>query len=129
MRIVFLLLALLGAPSMSTAQSNFSRHNPPGPNAVGLRIVEQYDFSRGYRGETDVETGKPIAGERARPVQTLIWYPAAKGSGQGLTVGDYVKLGVTADDFDHPPAERATMQAKFVAAQVAMGSIAVTPRQ
>ncbi|MDR6531827.1 dienelactone hydrolase [Caulobacter rhizosphaerae] len=120
MRIVFLLLALLGAPSMSTAQSNFSRHNPPGPNAVGLRIVEQYDFSRGYRGETDVETGKPIAGERARPVQTLVWYPAAKGSGQGLTVGDYVKLGVTADDFDHPPAERATMQAKFVAAQVAM---------
>ncbi len=119
MRVVLLLLALLGAPSMSFAESNFARHNPPGPHAVGLRIVEQYDFSRGYRGKTDVETGKPITGERARPIQTLIWYPAAKGSGQGLTVGDYVKLGVTADDFDHPPAERAVMQAKFVAAKVA----------
>jgi dienelactone hydrolase len=120
MRVVLLLLALLGAPSMSFAESNFARHNSPGPNAVGLRIVEQYDFSRGYRGETDVETGKPITGERARPIQTLIWYPAAKGSGQSLTVGDYVKLGVTADDFDHPPAERAAMQAKFLAAKVAM---------
>jgi dienelactone hydrolase len=119
MRIVLLLLALLGAPSMSLAESNFARHNPPGPNAVGLRVVEQYDFSRGYRGETDAETGKPITGERARPIQTLTWYPAAKGSGQSLTVGDYVKLGVTADDFDHSPAERAAMQAKFVAARVA----------
>jgi len=75
MRVAFLLLALLGAPSMSFAESSFSRHNPPGPNAVGLRIVEQYDVSRGYRGETDVETGKPIAGERARPVQS--WRDAA----------------------------------------------------
>jgi dienelactone hydrolase len=119
MRVVFLILALLGAPSVSLAGSNFTRHNAPGPNAVGLRVVEQYDFSRGYRGETDVETGRPITGERARPIQTLIWYPATKGSGQGLTVRDYVELGVTADDFDHPPAEREAMQAKFVASKVA----------
>lgn len=119
MRVVFLILALLGSPSVSFAGSNFTRHNPPGRYVVGLRIVEQYDFSRGYRGETDVQTGKPITGERARPIQTLIWYPAANGSGQDLTVGDYARLGVTADDFDHPPAERAAMQAKFVAARVA----------
>ncbi len=119
MRVLFLILALLGAPSVSFAGSNFTRHNPQGPHAVGLRVVEQYDFARGYRGETDVQTGKPISGERARPIQTLVWYPAAAGSGQGLTAGDYLKLGVTADDFDHPPAERAAMQAKFVAARVA----------
>lgn len=120
MRVVFLLLALLGAPSTSFAQSNFARHNPSGPHSVGLQIVEQYDLSRGYRGETDVETGKPITGQRARPIQTLIWYPSARASGRSLTVGDYVKLGVTAVDFDHPPADRAAMQGKFVAAEVAM---------
>ncbi|HJV41417.1 dienelactone hydrolase family protein [Caulobacter sp.] len=119
MRLVFVLLALVVAPSGAFAASNFTRHNAPGPNAVGLKVVEQYDFSRGYRGETDVETGKPITGERARPIQTLIWYPATKGSGRSLTVGDYVKLGVTADDFEHAPAERGAMQAKFAAAQVA----------
>ena len=119
MRLVLVILALIIAPSAAFADSNFTRHNAPGPNAVGLKVVEQYDFSRGYRGETDVETGKPIKGERARPIQTLIWYPATKGSGRGLTVGDYVELGVTADDFEHPPAERAAMQAKFVAAKVA----------
>lgn len=119
MRVVFLILALFSAPSVSFAGSNFTRHNPPGPDAVGLRVVEQYDFARGYRGETDLQTGKPITGERARPIQTLIWYPAMKGSGQALTVGDYVKLGATADDFDHTPAERVAMQAKFVAASFA----------
>lgn len=119
MRVVVLLLAILGAPSVSFAESNLTRHNLPGPYAVGLRVVEQYDFARGYRGDTDVQTGKPIAGERARPIQTLVWYPAAKGSGQSLTVGDYAKLGATADDFEHPPAERIAIQAKFVAALVA----------
>ena len=85
-RILFLLLALLGAPSMAAADSNFKRINPPGQYAVGLRVVEQYDFARGYRGATDPLTGKPVTGERARPIQTLIWYPAAKGSGRDVTV-------------------------------------------
>lgn len=119
MRLVLVLLALVIAPSAAFGDSNFTRHNAPGPNAVGLKVVEQYDFSRGYRGETDVETGKPITGERARPIQTLIWYPAAKGSGQALAVGDYVRLGATADDFEHTPSERAAMQEKFMAAKVA----------
>lgn len=119
-RILFLLLALLGAPSMAAADSNFKRINPPGQYAVGLRVVEQYDFARGYRGATDPLTGKPVTGERARPIQTLIWYPAAKGSGRDVTVEDYVKLGATADDFERPPAERAALEAKFVRARVAV---------
>jgi dienelactone hydrolase len=119
MRVLLLLLALLGTPTASFAGSNLTRHNPAGPYAVGLRVVEQYDFARAYRGDTNVETGKPITGERARPIQTLVWYPAAKGSGQSLTVGDYAKLGATADDFGHQPAERVAIQAKFVAAAVA----------
>ena len=119
MRAVFLLLALLSAPSASLAASNFTRINPPGQYAVGLRVVEQYDFSRGYRGTTDTLTGKPVTGERARPIQTLVWYPAAKGSGHGMTASDYVKLGATADDFEPAPAERAALEAEFVRARVA----------
>ena len=120
MRIVFLLLALLSAPSAASAQSNFKRVNPPGPYAVGLRVVEQYDFARGYRGLTDPLTGKAVTGERARPIQTLVWYPAAKNSGRDVTVEDYVKLGATADDFQRPAGERAALEAKFVRAQIAV---------
>jgi hypothetical protein len=42
----------------------------PGPYPVGLRVVEQYDYSRIYHSTTD-DLGKPYQGERARPLQTL----------------------------------------------------------
>jgi hypothetical protein len=60
----------------------------PGPYPVGLRVVEQYDYSRIYHSTTD-DLGKPYQGERARPLQTLIWYPAIKSDNKAMTVGDY----------------------------------------
>jgi dienelactone hydrolase len=72
-----------------------------GPHAVGLKVVEQYDFSRMYRPKVDA-MGKPTAGERARPLQTLIWYPAVKGSGKPMTVGDYGELAATETSFGKP---------------------------
>jgi dienelactone hydrolase len=74
---------------------------PMGPHAVGLRVVEQYDFSRTWLSRTDA-MGKPTAGERARPLQTLIWYPAMKGSGKAMTVGDYGELAATETSFGKP---------------------------
>ena len=58
---------------------------------MGLKVVEQYDYSRIYRPLTD-GLGKPFQGERARPLQTLIWYPAEKSNARPMTVGDYAKL-------------------------------------
>jgi dienelactone hydrolase len=113
MRVVFLVLALLGAPSVSVAGSNFTRINPPGPHAVGLKVVEQYDVSRAYRGATDVATGKVVTGERARPIQTFVWYPAVKTAKPAMTVADYLKIGASDDDFEHTPAERADLEVKF----------------
>jgi hypothetical protein len=68
---------------------------------VGLRVVEQYDSSRVYRHLTD-DLGKPFQGERARPLQTLIWYPAEKTGGASMTVGDYTALMATETSFGHP---------------------------
>jgi dienelactone hydrolase len=73
----------------------------PGPHAVGLRVVEQYDFSRTWVSRTDA-LGKATVGERARPLQTLIWYPAVKGSGKPMTVGDYGELAATETSFGKP---------------------------
>jgi dienelactone hydrolase len=73
----------------------------PGPYGVGLKVVEQYDHSRVYRSATD-ELGKPYKGERDRPLQTLVWYPAETGAATHMTVKDYVDLMPTETEFDHP---------------------------
>ena len=72
LRVLSLLLAVLGLLDAASAQSHLTRTNPPGPRAVGLRVIEPYDRSRGYRGVTDPYTGQATKGERARPIQTLI---------------------------------------------------------
>lgn len=76
---------------------------PHGPEDVGLKVVEQYDYTRIYHGTTD-DLGKPYTGERARPLQTLIWYPAGKSARQPMTVGNYVQLRANETVFDkaHP---------------------------
>jgi len=74
MRRVVLGMTLLIGPAVASGQSHFRRTNPPGPYAVGLRVVEQYDLSRGYRGATAAYTGNATRGTRARPIQTLVWY-------------------------------------------------------
>jgi tetratricopeptide (TPR) repeat protein len=74
----------------------------PGLYSVGLRVVKQYDFTRIFRHSTD-EFGKSFSGERARPIQTLIWYPATPSFasvGRLMTVRDYVNLWATETRFD-----------------------------
>ena len=113
-----LLLVILGTPHAVSAQSHLTRTNPAGAHAVGLRIVEQYDRSRGYRGVTDPYTGQATTGERARPIQTLIWYPAEKGTGSAVQAEDYLRLSATADDFGHAPPERARLEAAYLSGRV-----------
>jgi len=100
------------------AQSHFTRTNPPGPHPVGLRVVEQYDLARGYRSATDPFTGRATSGVRARPMQTLIWYPAKKGTGLAMTAGNYLQLGATPDDFGQTAAERARLESDYVNSRV-----------
>jgi tetratricopeptide (TPR) repeat protein len=105
--LAFLLIAFVAAahaqsaPVAVSGDQRFHFTEKPGPNAVGLKVVEQYDFSRTYRSVTD-ELGKTYQGERARPLQTLIWYPSEKNSGKPMTVGDYGDLLATETSFGKP---------------------------
>src|SRR6202451_830441 len=105
--VAFLLIANVvaaygqSAPAVESGDQRFRFTEEPGPDAVGLKVVEQYDFSRSYRPLTD-ELGKPVQGERARPLQTLIWYPAQKSSGKPMTVGDYGDLLASETNFEKP---------------------------
>lgn len=99
-----ILLSAWGASLSALAQTTpFRFTEKPGPYAVGLKVVEQYDKSRAYRALTD-SLGKPTRGERARPLQTLVWYPAMANAAKAMTVGDYVKLVATETSFGKPDA-------------------------
>jgi pimeloyl-ACP methyl ester carboxylesterase len=100
-----LCLAVPGVVGQTTASFQFTEK--PGPHAVGLRVIEQFDYSRTYRAETD-NLGKPYTGERARPLQTLVWYPAEKSTASPMKVGDYFDLRLTETSFGQPQEDRET---------------------
>lgn len=62
----------------------------PGPYAVGFKTIEKYDHSRVSRPEHDY-FGRPLDGERARPIQICIWYPAETTTElSSMVYGEYV---------------------------------------
>ena len=98
-------LFLLLATSMSAhAADTFTFANPPGPHAVGVKVVQQYDRSRLYKTAVDQYTGEPARGERARPIQAIVWYPA-DGGGKRVSFRDYLETAATEDDFGRGRAE------------------------
>jgi len=96
-------IPILAVPFAIFAQNAplFQFTEKPGPHAAGLKVVEQYDYSRIYRYSTD-DLGKPYRNERARPLQTLIWYPAEKSAAKSMTVADYASLMATETSFGKP---------------------------
>lgn len=82
-------------------QPKFGIDRNGGAFAVGLKVVEQYDYSRTFRSTID-PLGKPSVGELARPLQTLVWYPAQRNRDVPMTVGNYVELETTETNFAHP---------------------------
>ena len=92
---------LTASSQQPTADQLFHFAEQPGPHAVGLKVVNQYDYSRTFLSVTN-DLGKPTTSERARPIQTLIWYPASVSSGTRMTVGDYTQLLSTETNFDKP---------------------------
>ena len=71
----------------------------PGPYPVGLKVVDQYDRSRNYSANGSSQSS---AGDEARPMQTLIWYPSLRSPAKPMTIGDYVRLAYTEIHFNAP---------------------------
>jgi dienelactone hydrolase len=97
-----LLLAFAGAVN---AGSLFTFSNQPGAHGVGVRYVKQYDHSRKFR-QRDSWIGKLTRPDSARPIQTVIWYPAEKG-GKNIRYDDYLALLGWETDFRRTPREEA----------------------
>jgi dienelactone hydrolase len=103
-RIVTSVLALCicsGSVSGVLQTSSFQFLQKPGPYPVGLKVVDQYDRSRKYPASAQDQSKSSVV-ENARPLQTLIWYPSLKSTGELMTVGDYTQLSDTEIHFDAP---------------------------
>jgi len=100
-----LLIAILFCATTAVhAADNFTFSNPPGPHAVGVKLVQQYDRARLYKTRVDLATGEPAQGERTRPIQTIVWYPAAHG-GTPVIYRQYLETIPTEDEFTRTVAE------------------------
>ena len=97
MRIAVACLALISFSTLARGEpADFKLVR--GAHGVGLRVLQQYDYSRVYKTRFDVLTGQKVAGERARPVQALVWYPTEK-KGTGIAYSEYLRTAITEDDF------------------------------
>ena len=97
----FSLAALLSATSLHAQTSPFKFLDERGPYSVGLHVVDQYDHSRSFPCDL-THSEKPPSDTCARPLQTLVWYPAQSSAGTLMTVGDYVRLADTEIAFNTP---------------------------
>ncbi|MES2017539.1 MAG: CocE/NonD family hydrolase [Pseudomonadota bacterium] len=116
MKTYFLLLILSGATTLASATPSTSAALTPdaGPHAVGLRIVQQYDYSRQLDAQVDA-FGKTLFAGSARPLQTLVWYPAKRGSGTPMLAADYRQASLADTDFGFAAADAAKQRASWMA--------------
>ncbi|MGX4640546.1 dienelactone hydrolase family protein [Massilia sp. SYSU DXS3249] len=110
---LFAVLVLFFPAGAGQAASQFVFPNPSGPFAVGFKAVHQYDHARAYRSDVDAATGKRYEGEQARPVQTLVWYPAG-APGKPMVYSDYLRLIGSEDDFGRTEAQAGALADRFV---------------
>lgn len=85
-----------------------------GPHAVGLRVVQQYDYSRAMDEQVDA-FGKAVATPPARPIQALVWYPARRTNAAPMRVADYRQAALSDVDFGLAPGEAAKQRAAWLA--------------
>jgi pimeloyl-ACP methyl ester carboxylesterase len=85
------LASALLVPAGAQEGKAFVFSEAPGPLPVGLKVVQQYDLSR----SSDLSSASiapALDKGQARPLQTLVWYPAQVAGIRSMTVGDYTKL-------------------------------------
>jgi pimeloyl-ACP methyl ester carboxylesterase len=89
------------ADAQTAAAFRFEFKEEPGPYAVGLKVVEQFDRLRSFQ-TTPASPENSVASDGPRPLQTLLWYPAEKSSHETMTFGDYGALIKTETSFGRP---------------------------
>ena len=120
MKKLMLILILSGAASLATAatapspSASAALIPEAGPHVVGLRIVQQYDYSRVMEAQVDA-FGNTVSAGPARPIQILVWYPAKRTTVAPMQVADYRQASLTDVDFALAVAETVKQRAGWMA--------------
>jgi dienelactone hydrolase len=115
LRPFLILLAVAGTAQAAVPTASAPDIIPEaGPHAVGLRIVQQYDYSRVLEAPVDA-FGKAGKVGPARPIQTLVWYPARRTNAAHMQVADYHQASLGDVDFALAGAEAAKQRAGWMA--------------
>ena len=85
--------------AQSSAGFEFRFTEKPGPDAVGLKVLPEYDRTRVFQTEG---TDKAGGSGGPRPIQIVEWYPAEASAGKKMTLGDYAELVKTETSFEKP---------------------------
>jgi tetratricopeptide (TPR) repeat protein len=72
---IWLATLLMMASGLSAQEAMLWGDLEPGPHGVGYMAIEHYDYARSFQPKRDY-FGEVIPGERGRPIQICIWYPA-----------------------------------------------------
>lgn len=116
-KLIFILI-LGSAVSLATAATAVSASvaltPEAGPHGVGLRIVQQYDYSRMLEPQVDA-FGNYVSAGPARPIQILVWYPANSTAGAHMQVADYRQASLSDVDFAFSVAEATKQRAGWMA--------------
>ena len=110
-----LAVLLFSVASLALAAPAINFTHTKGPHPVGLRVVQQYDHARGVNPDINA-FGESKGGERARPMQTLVWYPAQVTSGKAMQAIDYELTKLTDYEVDVSAADLAKMRARWLGA-------------
>lgn len=113
-RSFLVLLAAAGTVQAAEPQATTPGLIPEaGLHAVGLRVVQQYDYSRVLEADVDA-FGKAANVGPGRPIQTLVWYPAKRTGAAPMQVADYHQTSLSDVDFAFPQAEVAKQRAGWL---------------
>jgi hypothetical protein len=89
--LIGLICGVILIPNHNAQATELWDYLEPGPYTVGFRTIEDYDYSRVYLPKRDY-FGNPQEGERARPIQISLWYPAetmADKPSPNMVFGEY----------------------------------------
>ena len=109
-----LVLLIITSQAASAATGPADMTPEFGQHAVGLRIVQQYDYSRQLEAPVDA-FGKAGAVGPGRPIQTLVWYPAKATRAAPMMVADYLQADLADVDFSLPAQDAAKQRGAWLA--------------
>lgn len=86
---IWLATLLIIASGLSAQEAMLWGDIEPGPHGVGYMAIEHYDYARSFQPKRDY-FGEVIPGERGRPIQICIWYPAVvEADAAAVVMSDY----------------------------------------